>query len=223
MRPEVDLLPTSAYQAVWALDVTTAHCARCQITSMVLYDMTVGSNYTAPGSPCSPEGSESAISCLTARGENREGQTDVAMISSEFLCDSGAQCHCQRLHSVTWSENMSVCPLSFLFLKVKCRSHQSSLQLLSALDFTTDLVAKMISGQHWKRAFISDVCLFVLDIVGGEEETLLNYRPRISQLSPGWWMSICHEKENSAEQHWTSICNPGPKHGTLSSNWDCMH
>ena len=42
---------------------------------MVLNDMAVGSNYAAPGSPCSPEGSESAMSCLTARGENCEGQT----------------------------------------------------------------------------------------------------------------------------------------------------
>jgi len=42
---------------------------------MVLDDVAAGSNYTAPGNPCSPGGSESAFSCLTARGHNREGQS----------------------------------------------------------------------------------------------------------------------------------------------------
>lgn len=45
---------------------------------------------------------------------------DVVTISSEFLCNLGAWCHCQSIHSVPWSEDTSVCPLSFLFLKVKC-------------------------------------------------------------------------------------------------------
>lgn len=73
-----------------------------------------------------------------------------------------------------------------------------------------------------KRPFIINVCLFALDIEG-KRTHILNYSPSISQLSPGWWMSIFYKKENSAEQHWTSICNAGPKHRTASSNWDCMH
>lgn len=47
------------------------------------------------------------------------GRLGVVIISSEFLCNLGAWCHCQRIHSVPWSENMSVCPFSSLFLKVK--------------------------------------------------------------------------------------------------------
>lgn len=51
------------------------HHALCQIPSVVLNYMAVGSNCAAPGSPCIPDGSESALSCLTARGDNHEGQT----------------------------------------------------------------------------------------------------------------------------------------------------
>lgn len=107
----LDFLPTSAYLTMWALNVTTAYCARCRITSLSLSDFAAAVTVLLQAIPAVLKGLKVQSAAWLQGEKTMRDRLNVAMINSEFLSVLGTQYHCQRLHSVTWSEDTSVLTL----------------------------------------------------------------------------------------------------------------